>query len=280
MSATVLVIEDDPASLELMSYLLRAHGYNTLKALRGDEGLALARAHRPDLTVCDIQLPAIDGYEIARTLKADPETASLRLVAVTALAMVGDRDRVLACGFDGYVSKPIEPSTFVQQLQPWGLQGGATWKDASETRTTPQERIKTTANSIVILVVDDSPVNIELKRSILEPQGYTVITAQTAADGLAQARTHHPALIFTDIGLPGPSGFELLKWLRTDPQLGSTPVIVITSTHDAASSRRLAQDLGATRFLMRPVEPPVLLAEVAMCLRGRTESERGNGSRR
>ena len=121
MSTTVLVVENDPASLELMTYVLQAHGYHTLRALRGDDGLALAREHRPDLTVCDTQLPALNGYEIARTLKADPATASLRLVAVTALAMVGDRDRVLGCGFDGYVSKPIDPATFVQQLLPWGL---------------------------------------------------------------------------------------------------------------------------------------------------------------
>ena len=283
MSGAILVVEDDPSSLELMTYLLQAHGYRTLNAMRGDDAVALAREHRPDLTICDIQLPGLDGYEVARTLKADPATASLRLIAVTALAMVGDRDRVLACGFDGYVSKPIDPATFIEQLMPWGLappKPTSTRATASPAppRSTPgssQQQVNAT-----ILVVDDSCVNIELKRSILEPQGYTVIAANTAEEGLALARRARPALIFTDIGLPGATGFQLLQWIRADAGLATTPVFIITSTHSETSSRRLAENLGATRFLMRPLEPHALLKEVSDCMRAAQEQGRGNHSGR
>ena len=118
MIARILVIEDDPASLELISYLLCAHGYATTTASRGDEGLAAAQAMRPDIILCDVQLPGLDGYAVAAQLKADDALKSVPLVALTALAMVGDRERVLAAGFDAYVSKPIDPLHFVEQIDP------------------------------------------------------------------------------------------------------------------------------------------------------------------
>jgi CheY-like chemotaxis protein len=71
---------------------------------------------KPELIICDIQLPKMDGYEVVRRLKADPKTRSIPIIAVTALAMVGDRDRIIAAGFDGYLAKPIDPETFVQEV--------------------------------------------------------------------------------------------------------------------------------------------------------------------
>ena len=118
MCASILVIEDDPASLELMTYLLGAHSHRVTAASRGDQGLAEARAAVPDLVVCDIHLPGKDGYAIVGELKADTATRAIPVIAVTALAMVGDRERVLAAGFDAYVSKPIDPTAFVAQIEP------------------------------------------------------------------------------------------------------------------------------------------------------------------
>lgn len=112
MPARILVIEDNPANLELMSYLLRARGHQVLKAGNGLEGLAAVQRERPDLVLCDVQMPGLDGFEIAQRLKGEPASRAIPLVAVTALAMVGDRERVLAGGFDGYLPKPIDPLRF------------------------------------------------------------------------------------------------------------------------------------------------------------------------
>ena len=122
--ARVLLIEDNPDNLELMTYLLEAFGHTTLAARDGRAGIEAVVRERPDLVVCDIQLPLADGYVVARELKADPVLSTIPLVAVTALAMVGDRDRVLAAGFDGYVSKPIDPRRFVAELEAY-LRPGA-----------------------------------------------------------------------------------------------------------------------------------------------------------
>lgn len=115
--ARVLVIEDNPANMELMTYLLRAFGHTVLEATDGRQGLDAARDARPDLIVCDLQLPLVDGYEIARTLKSDPALRAVPLLAVTAYAMVDDRQKALAAGFDGYLTKPISPESFVPQVQ-------------------------------------------------------------------------------------------------------------------------------------------------------------------
>src|SRR5882672_7275823 len=101
----LLIIEDNQVNRELITYLLRAYGYELLIATDGEQGLALAQRERPDLILCDIQIPGIDGYEIARRLKGDPALKGIPLIAVTALAMVGDRERILAAGFEDYIGK-------------------------------------------------------------------------------------------------------------------------------------------------------------------------------
>jgi CheY-like chemotaxis protein len=117
VSTRILIIEDDPTHLELMTYLLSAYGHIVRAAESGNRALDALHCERPDLILCDVQLPDIDGFGIARWLKGHPEFRSIPLVAVTALAMAGDRDRLMAAGFDGYLAKPIDPETFVQQME-------------------------------------------------------------------------------------------------------------------------------------------------------------------
>jgi two-component system, cell cycle response regulator len=117
MPARILIVEDNSANLYLMTYLLEAYHYLPLTAANGEDGVAMARREKPDLIVCDIQLPGMDGYAVAARIKADPTVSSIPLLAVTALAMVGDRDKVLAAGFDGYIPKPIDPETFVPSVE-------------------------------------------------------------------------------------------------------------------------------------------------------------------
>lgn len=116
MPSHILIIEDDPASLALMAYLLGTFGHAVLVATAGEEGLMLIMRHRPDLIICDLRLPGIDGLEVARQIKANPVLSKIPLIAVTAYAMVGDREKVLAAGFDGYIAKPLAPETFVTQI--------------------------------------------------------------------------------------------------------------------------------------------------------------------
>lgn len=117
MPARILVIEDNTANLELMTYLLKAFGHFTIAARDGEAGLETALRESLDLIICDIELPKLNGYEVAQQLKQHPTLRHVPLVAVTAYAMVDDRDKVLNAGFDGYISKPIEPELFVGQVE-------------------------------------------------------------------------------------------------------------------------------------------------------------------
>jgi two-component system cell cycle response regulator DivK len=110
--ATILVVEDTPANLALASKLLRAAHHEVLAAETARAGIELARAHRPDLVLLDLGLPDMDGWQVLTQMRSDPDTHGLRVVAFTAHAMVGDEQRVLDAGFDGYLSKPIDFSTF------------------------------------------------------------------------------------------------------------------------------------------------------------------------
>jgi CheY-like chemotaxis protein len=117
MGARILVIEDNATNLELVTYLLTAFGHATVVARDGEEGVAMALRSDPDLILCDLALPKLDGYGVARRLKAEERTKAVPLIAVTASAMVGDRDKVFASGFDGYIRKPIDPETFVGEVE-------------------------------------------------------------------------------------------------------------------------------------------------------------------
>jgi CheY-like chemotaxis protein len=122
----VLVIEDNATNLELMRYLLEAFGHTVVSARDGVAGVEAAGHASPDVILCDLALPTLDGYEVASRVKSQSGLAAIPLIAVTASAMVGDRDRVIAAGFDGYIRKPITPETFVSEVESYLQNGGNT----------------------------------------------------------------------------------------------------------------------------------------------------------
>ena len=115
--AQILVVEDNGKNMKLFRDVLLANGYRTLEATTGGEAVALAAEHSPDLVLMDIQLPDIDGVEALARLRAGGRTSSVPVVALTAQAMDGDRERFLAAGFDGYVSKPVNIAEFVATVK-------------------------------------------------------------------------------------------------------------------------------------------------------------------
>jgi len=114
---TILVIEDQGQNQYLMKYLLESRGYRAILAGDGREGIEAARRKQPDLILLDIQLPTISGYEVARIIREDPALAGISIVAVTSYAMPGDREDALAAGCTGYIEKPIDPDTFVNEME-------------------------------------------------------------------------------------------------------------------------------------------------------------------
>jgi two-component system cell cycle response regulator len=197
VGARILIIEDNATNMELMAYLLTAFGHTPLMAADGEAGVALALATLPDLILCDVHLPKLDGMGVVAALRAHPATARSTVLAVTALAMLGDRERLLAAGFDGYVAKPIEPEQFVGQLAPF-LPGGAHNAAAGDT----------------ILLVDDDAFMLELLEDLLDGEGYRILTAASAADAVALLQAHQVALIVCDQCMPLTTGAAFFERAR------------------------------------------------------------------
>ena len=117
MKPTLLLIEDNEQNRYLATFLLEARGYRVVHAADGRRGIALAAEVRPALILLDIQLPEMDGYEVARTLKNDPALAPIPIIAVTSYAMANDRAAAMTAGCQGYIEKPIDPETFVSTVE-------------------------------------------------------------------------------------------------------------------------------------------------------------------
>jgi len=261
--ARVLVIEDNEVNLELMAYLLRSCGHEVVVARDGIEGLTQLGAQRPALVLCDIEMPRMDGMGFARAVRADPGLATLPLLAVTSNAMVGDRARILAAGFDDYVSKPIDPPAFLEWLQQH-LHEEAFVPPLEQPTSAPMPLVSPTGP--LILVLDDMAENLALKRSCLEPLGYRVRTAERADDALRMALAEIPALIISDVGMPEGDGFDFIARVRQQPSLREVAFIFISSTHRSPALRDKALAMGARRYLHRPLPIEMLVDEIRRAL--------------
>lgn len=117
MTKTVLIVEDNELNMKLFNDLLEANGYATLKTKSGVEAVSLARAHKPNLILMDIQLPEVSGLQVTRWIKDDPELAAIPVVAITAFAMKGDEEKIRQGGCEAYLSKPISVVKFLETVR-------------------------------------------------------------------------------------------------------------------------------------------------------------------
>lgn len=114
--AKALIIEDNENNMELISFILEANGYETIKAENGLSGVSMALGEHPDFIILDIQLPDIDGLEVLKRIREAEEGKTVSIIAMTSYAMSGDKDRMLKAGFNGYIEKPIDPERVIQQI--------------------------------------------------------------------------------------------------------------------------------------------------------------------
>lgn len=117
MKGNILVIEDNEQNLYLVRFILEKNGYEVHAAMDGRTGIDMADQLKPDLILLDIQLPVMDGYSVARNLRSNPNVSGVPIVAVTSHAMVGDREKAMSVGCNGYIEKPINPETFMSEVE-------------------------------------------------------------------------------------------------------------------------------------------------------------------
>ena len=259
--ARVLVVEDNPANMRLTTLLLRSAGHSVLRALDAETGLKLARGENPDLILMDIQLPGMDGFAATALLKQDPATASIPIITVSALALKTDEERSLTSGSDAYIVKPLRyqelytvMEDLLEELQP------------AETRAQAPESSSTTAAPATILIVDDESKNRRLLQALLGPEGYATRTAAGGSGALASVADDPPDLILLDDRMPGMTGRQVAKAVKSDPASSNIPIIMVTIQSDR-EARLAALDAGAEEFMTKPVDRAELWLRVRNLLR-------------
>ncbi len=260
MEHTVLVIEDDPLNMKLMRGLLGLGGYRMLEADKAETGLQMAADHRPDLILMDVHLPGLDGLSATRRLKADPELAAIPVIALTGLAMEGDREKALDAGCMDHITKPINTRSFLKGLG--SLLAPGHEQAVAETPTQGVARRQYSR----VLVVDDDPMNVKLAEGILKKEGYESIKAFSGEEALARVQRERPDLILLDVMMPAIDGYEVTRRLKADPTTAAIPIIMITALN-GTEDKVHGLECGADEFLTKPVNAAELLARTKSMLR-------------
>ncbi len=254
MSATILVVDDNPTNLKLASDVLEFEGYNILKAVDAEEAQVVLAATLPDLILMDIALPGMDGLTLTRKLKAEERTRGIRIVALTAFAMIGDDQKALEAGCDGYITKPIDTRKLPDQVAGFLARAGG----------------QSPGNCLKILVIEDHAVELKLADLVLSTAGHQVMAVGTAEQAFAAIQAARPQVILLDIELPGMDGLTLLRKLKADPATRGIRVVAVTS-YPERYSRAAAQAAGCDAYLMKPINTRELSAQLSAVARG------GNG---
>ncbi len=278
MSARILVVEDSPDIRVLIRMLLEAAGHEVTTASDGREGVEVAKRVRPDLVLMDLSLPVLSGWEATRAIKENPDTSSIPVVAVTAHAMHGDRERALAAGCDGFIPKPIDEETFealvMSHLRPPVNEGSSPTPDAAAPPAPPRTGF---AEPGRILVVDDHAEVAEIIRLDLESDGHRVVLARTLEQASGLARDDDPFdLAIVDVMLGPDSGYDLAAELvsRSGEYL---PVLLVTA---GEIDREKGFAAGADDFVAKPLDPVELVARARSLIRvGRAIRSQGRAAR-
>src|SRR5579859_100867 len=260
--ARILIIEDNPANMKLASLLLLNAGHTVLRAVDAEAGLILARAEQPDLILMDIQLPGMDGLAATALLKQDPATASIPVVALTAMAMKEDREKSQVAGCDAYIAKPLRYQELYAVIDALLVKGGA----VSGQRSKSLSPDAMTSPNATILVVDDERQDSKLLEALLRHEGYITLSAANGEEALALIAQRAPDLILLDVMMPGMDGYQVASRLKSNPATSNIPIIMVTVKTDR-SARMAGLDAGAEEFLTKPVDRAELWLRVRNLLR-------------
>ncbi len=266
----VLIVEDNEMNSDMLSRRLRRHGYEPVVAADGQAGLECARQESPDIILLDLTLPVIDGWEVARQLKRDPQTQAIPIIALTAHAMTGDRDKAIEAGCDDYDTKPVDLPRLLSKMQALLASSPSVVSVAEGAAPTGTSTEATGGRSPhglggTVLIVDDVAENRDLLARRVRREGCDVRTACNGEEALAILDRGGIDLVLLDIMMPVVNGYEVLERMKADTALRHVPVIVISAT-DELSSVVKCLEMGANDYLSKPFNSVILKARMAACL--------------
>ncbi len=247
----ILYVEDDPRSRLVIKKLLENAGCIVYEAADGKQGVEKAAALKPDAILMDILLPVMDGLEATRRIRETKEISKTPIIVLTAKAMAGDREQILAAGCDEYIAKPVNLPLLLRLLSK--VLG-------RELITTPQNE----SGPKTVLVVDDTPKNVMILEKVLRSKGFNVLTAPDGRIALAVLREKRVDLIISDIVMPEMDGYSLCyEVMKTYPL---TRFIFYSSHYSSTNEVDFGLRLGADSYMVRPLKIEKLLDTVGTVL--------------
>jgi two-component system cell cycle response regulator len=262
MTGRILLIESDVPSMEMMFHLLTNYGYFPLRARNGEEGVLLAAREHPDLIISNVEPAFVDGFDVARRIRADPASNDIPMLALTS-GMPEERKQALDAGYDGYLFKPFSPEAFARHVQAFLRPEFRAGRRSAEPPAAPPSAPRPGRK---VLVVDDTPENLTLASRVLESAGFQVATAKGMSEAMRLARSDPPDLIVSDVVMADGSGYEFIRAVKAETRLRSIPFIFNTSTMATESARERGIALGAAGFLFRPLAAQDMLRLIEACL--------------
>jgi diguanylate cyclase (GGDEF)-like protein len=255
---TVLLVEDSATYRGVMHMLLQGAGYVVLEAINGVQAVDLARLHRPDLIVLDLELPLLSGQQVAQVLREDPDTKAIPLIYVSGYTRLLEQAPLDV----EMVPKTAAPTALLDAIQ----------------RTIAAGRLRA-EQPPSLLIVDDEPDLRRILETLLHEDGYRVVTTGAGAEALALAQKQSFDLIILDLLLPDLDGFAVLGALRARPATALTPIILL-SARDSAGEKVRGLQLGADDYVTKPFSAAELLARLRAALRRRELEGGANPSTR
>jgi len=248
----ILVIDDNEDNLEVLVRKLQSRGYETIGAIDAKEGILKAQNQIPDLILMDIDLPKIDGYEATRRLKAKEKTKAIPIIAVTAHAMIGDKEKCMEAGCDDFDSKPIAFQGLLEKIEKHLYK-----------KHNGKKQLEIPTNHI--LIADDNEMNRDGLARLLEKKGYRTSVVINGKETLSSVIKKNFDLLLLDIMMPDIAGTDVLKNIREIYSASDLPIIMVTAKSEGTDIAT-SLGLGANDYVTKPIDIDILLSRIQVQL--------------
>jgi DNA-binding response OmpR family regulator len=252
MAKKILIADDDPHIVALVSSRLKSNQYEVVVAYDAAQTMSQVRKEKPDLIILDMKMPAGGGNSVLDNLKMSISTFNTPVLVMTAYPSEAIRQKALEMGATDFITKPFKSEEILTKVK----------KALGETG--PEESRPITKK---ILVVDDNPNIVKLLEHRLKANEYEVVTAHDGEDALDKVRQAKPDLMILDVVIPKIDGYRVLSILRADEQYKDIPVVML-SAHGQAKDVEKGMELGAVSYITKPFKPEMLLGVIKEALVG------------
>ncbi|MCX5913442.1 MAG: response regulator, partial [Deltaproteobacteria bacterium] len=269
----ILIVDDEPLNVKLLQAHLLQNKYETLQAYSGPEALEKTAQDSPDLILLDVMMPGMDGYEVTRRLKRDPQSQEIPVILVTALDGKDDKQKGLEAGADEFLNKPIHKAELLARIRSLILYKRL--REQCATRNQVETLFQDPLGNWAlwnrhplqqrVLIVEDDPNDAKLLQQYLGEMLLTVEVAANGEEALCRLESKDIDLVLLDILLPGADGFEICRRLKTEEDTRKIQVLFITCLADFESKAKGLQ-IGADDFLIKPIDQYELKIRVNILL--------------